>query len=387
MGALVLQFSMGLVYVWGALTPYVRAHDHWSPLLIGAVWAGSPVGYSIGMVVAGRLADRLPPRRICWAGLAFMGFGLAVALTLPSGLTFPVFYTGIGLGMGGGIGMAGSVAAATQAFPRRVGTVGGAVTASYALAALVQVPVASSLAPALGWVGALRVLGAVLVLLAAAALAWMPALPVPHRPADAPLPEAPLRMFLRPLILTGFLVEVCTGPVGSDAFVNIVTYARGIGIPQLLATSGLLAASAGNAVGRLFGGAAADRFGVDRVLAVVLGANLVAALLLWQLSAPLLLVAAAAAGIGFGGAAGVLSRLAAQAAPEAPNSAFGLLFPGYSIGSLIGPLVGAVIGIAPAGWLAMGGFPAAGLLVLAYRASKQKGHRPQAAPLVHGPKA
>src|SRR5258708_18841099 len=44
-GALVLQFSFGLVYVWGAMAPYVRAHDHWPPLLIGAVWSAGPAGY------------------------------------------------------------------------------------------------------------------------------------------------------------------------------------------------------------------------------------------------------------------------------------------------------------------------------------------------------
>src|ERR1700737_2629152 len=54
----VLQFSFGLVYVWGALAPLVRVQDGWAPVLIGAVWSAGPVGYGSGIVLAGRLADR-----------------------------------------------------------------------------------------------------------------------------------------------------------------------------------------------------------------------------------------------------------------------------------------------------------------------------------------
>src|SRR4030088_2939423 len=59
-----LQLSFGLVFVGGALAPLVRAEDGWPPVLIGAVWSSGPVGYGSGIVLAGRLADRLPPRRI-----------------------------------------------------------------------------------------------------------------------------------------------------------------------------------------------------------------------------------------------------------------------------------------------------------------------------------
>lgn len=366
-GVLVLQFSLGLVYVWGQLVPYVRAHDHWAPLLISSVWSSGPIGYSLGMVVAGRLADRLPPRRLCWVSLVLMAAGVGVALTFPGPLTFPLCYSFIGLGIGGGVGLAGSLAAGGQVFPHRVGAVGGAVTGSYALAALVQVPLAARLAPMLGWVGALRVIAVGLVLLAAGALALMPALPRPPHAHDAEPLEAPHRMFSRPLIWTGCLVEVCSTTLGSHAFVNLVTYARGLELPLLLATAGLTAVAAGNAAGRLGGGAAADRLGVERVLLVILLCNLLAGLLLWRVSASTLLPAALAVGLGFGAPAGLLLRLGRQAAPDAPNSAQGLLFVGFATGAFTGPLIGAALGAGSLSWLVMAGFPLAGLLVLAYR--------------------
>jgi hypothetical protein len=80
------------------------------------------------------------------------------------------------------------------------------------------------------------------------------------------------------------------------------------------------------------------------------------------------LVAAVAAGIGFGGPAGVLSRLAAAGAPDAPHSASGLLFAGFTAGAFGGPLLGAAAGGGSRSWLLLGGVAAAGLLVLAIRA-------------------
>lgn len=366
-GALVLQFSLGLVYVWGAVAPYVRAHDHWSPLVIGSVWSAGPAGYGLGMVVAGRFADRLPPRRICWASLALAACGLGVAFALPGSVTFPVFYSGVGLGVGGGVGMAGSIAAGVQALPRRVGMVGGLATGAYALAALVQVPIASRLAPVVGWTDTLRILGSALVVLAALALLLMPALPVP-RLASAGRPiETPLRLFARPLVWTAVLAELGAAPIGADAFVNLVSYARGLGIAAVLATAALTVVAAGNAAGRLAGGSAADRFGVERVMLVVLLCNVAAALLLWHVTPATLVAASLAAGVGFGGAAGILSRLGARAAPEAPSSAFGLIFVGYAAGAFAGPLVSAGLGLGSWTWLAMGILPLAGLAVLAYR--------------------
>src|SRR5207248_2921176 len=63
LATLPLQFAFGLVYCWGALAPYVERSDHWPALLLSAVFSATPVGYGIGIVVGGRLADRVPPRR------------------------------------------------------------------------------------------------------------------------------------------------------------------------------------------------------------------------------------------------------------------------------------------------------------------------------------
>jgi len=96
LGALPLQFAFGMVYSWGAVAPYVQQEAHWPAVVVSAVFSATPIGYGTGIVIGGRLADRVPPRRLCWAGLALLASGLAIALSFPSELTFTFFYSMLG---------------------------------------------------------------------------------------------------------------------------------------------------------------------------------------------------------------------------------------------------------------------------------------------------
>ncbi len=104
---LALQLAFGIVFAWGAVVPLIRAQEHWPPVLLGAVFSATPAGYGIGTAIGGRLGERLPPRRLCWASLGLLWAGFAVAFTLPGGLTFVVAYAFLALGVGGGVALTG----------------------------------------------------------------------------------------------------------------------------------------------------------------------------------------------------------------------------------------------------------------------------------------
>lgn len=366
-GALPLQFAFGLVYSWGALAPYVERELHWTPLLVSAVFSATPIGYGTGIVVGGRLADRLPPRRLCWTGLGLLAAGLAVALSFPSGATFVFAYSMLGLGLGGGLALAGSIAAGRHVLPERAGAVGGLVTGAYAVAAPVQVPMISLLAASLGWLPALRTLGLGMLGLAALTLSAMPAVPAPTpHPSGGAHPSLGA-LLRRPRLSTAILLEIAATPLGAYAFVHAAAYAQALGLAAAVATFAITAVAVGNAAGRVAGGAVSDRLGVDQVLLALLLADLAASAVLFAAPGPAPLVGGALlAGIAFGASAGVISRLAEDAAPDAPNSAFGLLFAGFAVGAGPGSLLGAAVGGRYA-WLAMGALAACGLLVVAAR--------------------
>jgi MFS transporter, OFA family, oxalate/formate antiporter len=365
---LALQFAFGMAYAWGAVVPYVRLHDHWSPLLISAVFSGTPLGYGMGIVIGGWLADRYPPRRLCWIGTGLLIIGFAVAFLIPSGITFAIFYSALALGLGGSIALAGALAAGVSAFPTRVGMIGGTLTGSYALAAVVQVPVISYLASTIGWADALRLVGTMMALLAVSMVLLMPAIPRPVRTRQTTGAVPFRKLMVRNQVWTGFLLEATASPLGAYAFVAIAAYAHAFSLALWVATVAVIAVAAGNAVGRIVAGAASDRFGTNRVFLVILAMNLLAVILLQvHRNAVAVLFAALAAGIGFGGPAGLLSRLASASAPDAPNTAFGLLFVGYALGVFYGPLLGAAAGGNTRSWLVLGGVAGIGLLVLMTR--------------------
>ncbi|HET9918210.1 MAG TPA: MFS transporter [Ktedonobacteraceae bacterium] len=368
--ALIVQFAFGVSYTWGAVVPYVRAQDHWSPLVISAVFSGVSSGYGTGMIIGGWLADRYPPRLLCWIALGLLSLGYAIAFLFPSGFTFFTFYSFLALGIGGAIVLAGLLAAGASVLPRRIGTIGGALTGSYAFAAVILVPVVSQLAAAFGWINALRLLGSCMAVLAAAALLFIPPIPRPRyrEHTRATRGASPLQLLLRKPIWTALLLEITTAPLGAYAFVVLSNYARGLHFALWIATLSVSGAALGSALGRLSGGAASDRFGINRVFASIFAAVLLSAVLLLNpVNGFVILLAALIAGLGFGGGAGVLSRLAAGSAPDAPNSAFGLLFAGYAAGTFFGPILGAAVGGPPTAWFVLAGISVIGLLILVLR--------------------
>jgi MFS transporter, OFA family, oxalate/formate antiporter len=368
--ALIVQFAFGISYTWGAVVPFVREYNHWSPLVISAVFSGVSIGYGLGIIIAGWLADHYPPRLLCWIAVGLLSLGYAIAFLFPSGLTFFLFYSFLALGVGGAIVLGGLLAAGGYVLPRRIGTIGGALTGSYAFAAFIQVPIVSQLAIAFGWIDALRLLGSGLALLSAAALLVIPPIPRPHYAESSGTSggASPLQLILRRPIWTGFLLEATAAPLGAYAFVILANYARSLHFALWIATFSVAGAALGNALGRLSSGAASDRFGVNRVFLFIFAAVLLSAILLLNpANGFVILLAALIAGLGFGGAAGVLSQLAATSGPDAPNSAFGLLFAGYAAGTFYGPLLGAAVGGPPLAWFVLSSITLLGLIILALR--------------------
>lgn len=361
-GALALQLAFGLVFAWGVVVPLVRAQEHWPPVLLGAVFSGTPAGYGLGTVAGGRLADRLPPRLLCWAALGLLALGFGVAFAAPSGATFVIAYAFIALGLGGGVALTGAVAALVAVFPNRAGSAGGGASAAYAGSAIFQAPLIGALAPRLGWLGALGAVGLGMALLAAAMLALMPALPRRHKPAT----QSGV-LLLSPAVWTGFCLAFCGSTFGAYAAVEVAAEALARHAGAAVATAAVAAFAAGNAGGRLLAGLAADHAGVGPVILAALLLSLAACVVLLTGVGPVTAVLAAlVAGGSLGGDTGSLARSGAEAAPGQPNAAFGLLFAGYALGVVCGTIAGTLVG-PPAAWLVTVAPVLAGLALLATR--------------------
>lgn len=170
--------------------------------------------WGVTQPIAGAVADRFGAAPVLVAGVLLVAIGTFITPWMGStlGLSFAV-----GVLAAGGAGMAGPavlMAATTRLVPpERRGVATGVVSAGGSIGQFVMAPVAGLLIGGLGWVGAMQVLG-VLVLLALPA-AWVLRAP-PPAPAGTAAPAAALpwrtalsRAWALPdyrLLATGFFV-------------------------------------------------------------------------------------------------------------------------------------------------------------------------------------
>ena len=139
---------------------------------ISLAFAVGQLGWGLTQPFAGAMADRVGAGRVLFVGVLLVALGTVITpyMTSTAGLVFS-----IGLLSAGGAGMAGPavlMATTTRLIPQAWrGMATGIVNAGGSAGQFVMAPVAGALLVGLGWVGAMQVLG-LLVLLALPA-AWV----------------------------------------------------------------------------------------------------------------------------------------------------------------------------------------------------------------------
>ena len=153
---------------------------------ISLAFAFGQLWWGLTQPFAGAMADRVGAGRVLTVGVCLVALGTVITpyMTSTAGLILA-----IGVLSAGGAGMAGPavlMATTTRLIPpERRGLATGIVNAGGSVGQFVMAPVAGALLVGLGWVGAMQVMGA-LVLLALPA-AWV----LSGAPAGAALPPAP----------------------------------------------------------------------------------------------------------------------------------------------------------------------------------------------------
>ena len=363
---IVPQFAFGLSFAWIGLAPYALQQSHWSPTVIEAIYALTPLSASFTFLFSARLVSLIPLRRLCWLGIGLFLFGLAVAFLFPNEFTFIVFYAMLALGVGYGITLAAALAAMAQLFPRHIGTMGGALSASYGLAAVVEVPVIATLTTSFFWIDAVRIVGVSIALLAVAALALMPTFPPVREQSTGSI--LPVRLFTHPRILTAALLIIVAVPLGSYALSQVGIYAQDLRLAAVVSTTAVIVAAIASTSGRFVSGLLSDHMNVNVVILLIVFVDAIGGLTLWRTSAvTILLIAAGAVGFACGGLGGTIPRLATDASRTTFNTIADLLYAAYALGSFVGPLIGSTFGGKSLAWLVLGSISTISVIIALWR--------------------
>jgi len=212
-GALVIQVSLGAVYIWSVFqTPLQAAFPSWSEKDVTLPAQLVLVFFALAVIFGGRLQDKIGPSRVATAGGIVLGTGLLLAaLTEKFGPETGLIWLILSFSVLGGIGIGAAyvcpIAACVKWYPDKRGLITGLAVAGFGAGAFFFAPLAKALIsgdryrilgldlfglPRLGVFNAFAALG-VLFLVAIVAGSRLLRNPPPGYapPGDARLREAP----------------------------------------------------------------------------------------------------------------------------------------------------------------------------------------------------
>jgi len=135
-----INLVLGALYAWGVMGKALVVQWKWSKADAGLPFAVSTASFALMMIFAGRMQDKLGPRRVAALGGVLFGLGLAVSSLAKTPTEMALTFGVLG-GFGLGLGYSATTPSAIKWFPpARKGLITGIVVAGVGLAAVYMGP-------------------------------------------------------------------------------------------------------------------------------------------------------------------------------------------------------------------------------------------------------
>jgi OFA family oxalate/formate antiporter-like MFS transporter len=285
-----INLALGILYTWSVISKGIPAEWNWSETEKSLPYMFACLIFSLVMVPAGRMQDKIGPRIVATIGGILVGVGLMIA----SRTTSPVGYLigfGVLAGSGFGFGYASSTPPAVKWFgPKKTGMIAGIVVSGFGLASVYTAPLSDFLIKTYSLPSAAMILGIaflVIVVVLAQFMTPPPAGYVPAGAAPAPLAGAavkkdnftPGEMLSTPQFYLMWFMFAC----GSGAGLMVIAKLAAIVKTQAAIDLGYLLVAVlaiGNGAGRIAAGMLSDKIGRKGTLFICFVVQAVAIILL-----------------------------------------------------------------------------------------------------------
>ncbi|HEX72767.1 MAG TPA: MFS transporter [Candidatus Hydrogenedentes bacterium] len=389
-GALVIQVSLGAVYIWSVFqTPLKAVFPTWTETQVTLPAQLVLAAFALAIIFGGRIQDKLGPRKVGTAGGIILGLGLILARftgSLPPGpalawliLTFSVL---------GGIGIGAAyvcpIATCVKWFPDKRGLITGLAVAGFGAGAFFFAPLAKALIsggayqllgvslftlPALGVFNTFMTLGIIFLvavvlgsqLLRNPPAGYVPAGWTPPKPAAGAaavkVDFTPTEMLKTPMFWILWLTYFAGCTAGLQVIMKASPVWQSFSIAPMqppvsesafgaIAAAGAMAVSIlaiFNAVGRILWGKISDSIGRKNTLALMFAICAVAMFALdWMRIYPLYLAGICVVGLCFGGYLALYPAVTADYyGTKHIGVNYGWMFSAYGAGGLFGPFLAA----------------------------------------------
>lgn len=150
LAALSINLVLGVLYAWGVMAKALVVQWHWTKADAALPFTVSTAAFSITMIFAGRLQDKVGPKLIASLGGVVLGLGLIMSSWVKSPALMLVTFGLVG-GMGIGLGYSATTPPAIKWFPpSRKGFITGIVVSGVGLAAVYISPLSQMLLKSFG---------------------------------------------------------------------------------------------------------------------------------------------------------------------------------------------------------------------------------------------
>ena len=389
-GALIIQISLGAVYIWSVFqSPLRAAFPSWTETQVTMPAQIVLASFALAVIFGGRIQDKLGPRRVATTGGVILGAGLLLASMTSrfAGGSALAWLIGTYAVLGGvGIGMAYvcPIATCVKWFPDKRGLISGLAVAGFGAGAFFFAPLARGLIsgtpyslfgvklfplPELGVFPTFLVLGVIFlvaVVVGAQLLinppagyvpaGWAPPMPTPGA-AVQKVDYGPREMLRTPrfwlLWLTyfagctaGLMVIMKASPIWQSFRIGVMTPPIGATDYDQIATAGAMAVAIlaiFNSVGRIFWGKVSDSIGRQTTLMAMFIICGIAMLGLdWMRVYPLYLIGICVIALCFGGFLALYPAVTADFFGTMNIGVnYGWMFTAYGAGGLAGPYLAA----------------------------------------------
>ncbi|WP_337238828.1 OFA family MFS transporter [Vibrio cholerae] len=348
-----INLCLGILYAWSVFNKALVTDFGWSAADASSPYAIATIAFSICLLVAGILQDRMGPRNILILGTTLTGLGMIASGFASSVLMLNLTF-GVMTGAGIGFGYACLSPSAMKWFhPSKKGMVNGLIAAGFGLAAIYLAPLTSALITHLGIQTSFMILGAGLLVIAVPLACTINNPPAGYVPAEPKLKagqEAKVAakvanlswkaMLKTPQFYALWLMYALAASVGLMIIGNITNIASvQANLPNAVYLASILAIF--NSGGRVAAGILSDKIGGVRTLLLAFllqGGNMV--LFATFDSEFTLIIGTAIAAVGYGTLLAVFPSITAEFyGLQNYGTNYGVLYTSWGIGGAIGAAV------------------------------------------------
>ena len=362
---ILFNLSVGMLYTWSIIRrkmemPLGEGGWGWTSSEAGLPYTVAVVFFALGLLIGGRIQDKIGPRWVVTAGGFFTGFGMVLSGLIGNNLTGITVSFGIITGLGIGFGYGCVTPPALKWFhPSKKGMVSGLIVGGFGFGAVYFGPLVNVLINNLGLENALLYMGIGVIIVSVSIAQLITNPPAGYSPAEPKKLKATgakaaksVDYTWREMMKTSrfymmFVMFMIASSVGLMIIGSLATIAKeqmGIEDTALLATLVSFLAIT-NMAGRICGGFLSDKIGRINVLFLVFVLQILNMLgFMVYSNLPTLLVGIVGAGFCFGALLSVFPALTAeQYGLKNYGANYGIVYLAWGLSGVGAPVLAAYI--------------------------------------------